>query len=538
MGHEELLISGERLRHLEMFEELGSDYESIFFVNLDEDKMQAYRISERFEKVFGNGNAVRKFTGFDEDYIANWVYPADRELVSGISSPESIREKLSKSKAFHVSYRIFRGGEPDYIQLRIVSAHGAGHISEVVMGYRTIDQDLVKAIEQRRGLTDSLNQAIMANKAKNTFLANMSHDVRTPMNAIVGFCALAKKNMHDMEKLEDYLNMISASSDMLLQLLNNILEISRIESNQIHLEQGECSLLEILDHVMPVMRQRAAAKFVACTSDVSKMKHEHVLCDVQKLTQILMHLADNAIKYTQAGDRVDISIVESEVEDAVSVFQFIVEDNGIGMSEEFASRVFEPFEREKNTTLSGIHGSGLGLTIAKKIVDTMGGTIDIASREGVGSKFTVTLRLHLQDAVPEEKNECDEVPEQAKILLVDDNEINLEIGMEILKEAGYLTDIATDGSIAVDRIKNSSPGEYSLVLMDIQMPVMNGYDASRAIRNIKDDALCGIPIIALSANAFEEDKEMAYASGMNGHLAKPINTAELYEMIQKTLCAC
>lgn len=537
MGHENILVSGERLRHLEMMEELGSDYESIFFVDLDADKMQAYRVSERFEKVFGNGNSERAFSGFDADYIENWVYPADKELVRGISSPKSLREKLSKNNAFHIIYRILRAGEPDYIELRVVNAGSGEHISEAVLGYRSVDPALIKAIEQRKCLKDSLTQAIMANKAKNTFLANMSHDIRTPMNAVVGFAALAKRHIHDEEKLMDYLDMITTSSDMLLQLLNNILEISRIESDHIRLEENECSLIELQNHLLVIMRQRAAAKYVSFFSDVSSLKHEHVFCDSQKLMQVLMYLADNAIKYTEAGGRIDVSIIENELGDGNSIFQFIVEDNGIGISETFIDHVFEPFERERNTTLSGIHGSGLGLTIAKKVVGTMGGAIDIASKEGVGSKFTVTLKLRLTEADAGQKENEKDLPKQAKILIVDDNEINLEIGMEILRDAGYAADSASDGSIAVERIKNSKPGEYDLILMDIQMPVMNGYDASRAIREIKDETLSHIPIIALSANAFEEDKAMAYESGMNGHLAKPINTAELYEMIQKTLCS-
>lgn len=536
MGLETLTVSGERLRHLEMIEGLSSDYESIFFVDLDEDRMQAYRVSERFEKVFGNGNSVRKFTGFDADYIKHWVYPADRKLVEGISKPESLREKLSHNKAFHIIYRILRAGEPDYIQLRVVNAGKGEHISEVVMGYRTIDRALIKEIEQRKSLEDSLNHAIMANQAKNTFLANMSHDVRTPMNAIVGFCALAKKHLNDKEKLTDYLNMITTSSDMLLQLLNNILEITRIESDHMRIDERECSLTETVNHVQLIMQQKAAAKFVCFFSDVSQLKHDCVFCDPLKLTQALMYLADNAIKYTEAGDQVTVSVIECELSDERSIFQFAVEDNGVGISEDFISHVFEPFEREKNTTLSGIHGSGLGLTIVKKIVETMGGTIEIASKEGFGSKFTITLNLLLAGEDPDKKEEDGYSPEQVKILIVDDNEINLEIGTEILKDAGYLVDSAMDGSIAVERIKNSKPGMYSLILMDLQMPVMNGYDASKAIREIQDEKLANIPIIALSANAFEEDKEMAFECGMNGHLAKPINTAELYEMIHKTLC--
>lgn len=529
------LIHSERLEMLEMIEVLSFDYETILFADLDADKIQAYRISERFEKAFENSFPMRKYTGFDTDYIESWVYPDDRDIVADATNVENIRKRLAENRSFNAIYRIFRNHEPIYIQLRIVKAGESDKVSKIVLGYRSIDAEIMQAIEEKRALEDALNHATMANKAKNVFLSNMSHDIRTPMNAILGFAVLAQKNLHDKTKVKDCLEMITDSSDILLQLLNNVLEISRIESKEMRIEEQECSLLDILDHVETVMKQRAAAKSVSFDTDVSKLMHDRVYADQQKILQVLMFLTDNAVKYTKEGDYIHISIIEQETDQNQALFQFVVEDNGIGISKEFLSHIFEPFEREKNTTLSGIHGSGLGLTIVKKLVDILNGTIEISSVPDKGSIFKVMLKLRLQNVDYKKPSVGKHVPEQSRILLVDDNEINLEIAMEILKDAGYPVDSATDGSAALEKIKQSLPGTYAMILMDIQMPVMNGYEASRAIRKLKNPMLANIPIVALSANTFAEDKEMAFKSGMNAHVAKPINTIELYNTMQRIL---
>ena len=469
-GDLQVSLPKERLEELTLIESLSLDYATILCADLEADTIQAYRVSERFESAFQMECPVRRFKGFDTDYIQSWVYPADREIVAQTTNPDHLRKKLSENGYYNVIYRIFKDHEPIYIQLRIVNVSSGKDITKVVFGYRNIDSE-----------------------------------------------------------------MITASSDILLQLLNNILEISRIESKEIQLDERECSLLDILEQVESVVKKRAAAKSVIFFTDVSKLKHDRVFADRQKILQVLLCLTDNAVKYTKEGDRIFVSIIEEETKEGQSAFQFVVEDNGIGISEEFLAHVFEPFEREKNTTLSGIHGSGLGLTIAKKVVETMNGTIGISSKPGVGSKFTVTLTLRLQETQYKNSSHLKHIPEKNRILIVDDNEINLEIGMEILKDAGYLVDSALDGSIALEKIQNAKAGSYAMVLMDIQMPVMNGYEAAKAIRKLENPALANIPIIALSANTFEEDKRLAIKSGMNAHVAKPINTLELYKTMQRIL---
>ena len=537
------VIHQEHLIRLEMIEGLSVDYESIFYVDLDRDRIKAYRVSERFRKQFSEHYTVRQFTGFDVDYVAEWVYPEDRALVEKISDPAYIRRELEQSRKrdFHLNYRVYENQDIKYIQLRVVNVGSEEHISQLVFGYRSIDEEMISEMQQKKLLKEALDEATLANNAKNLFLANMSHDIRTPMNAIVGFTELARKHIQNQEKVLNYLDMISTSSVQLLQLLNDVLEISRLESGAVNIEEKECSLMDITHQVQMNILHRAAEKNVTLALDISNLKHDSVRADKGKLGQILTYLTDNAVKYTGEGGRVTIVVIEKEqrgAQDDLVTYQFIIEDNGIGISEEFMTTLFEPFEREKNTTLSGIHGTGLGLTITKKLVDIIGGRIEVFSTPGEGSRFIVTLPLRLQESSGYFGTAEEAVPhflEAKRILIVDDNEINLEIEYEVLKDAGFLVDTAEDGSIAVEKIKQSKPGEYDLILMDIQMPIMDGYCATRAIREMENPALAGIPIIAVSANAFEEDKRMAMESGMNAHLEKPLDTMRLYKLIRKFL---
>ncbi|MDE7276515.1 MAG: response regulator, partial [Lachnospiraceae bacterium] len=496
------VIHQEHLIRLEMIEGLSVDYESIFYVDLDKDRIKAYRVSERFQKKFSEQYAVRKFTGFDTDYIAEWVYSEDRELLKGISDPAYIRREFERSgnRNFHLNYRIYGDSDIKYVQLRVVNIGGEESISQVIFGYRNMDEEIISEMQQKKLLKEALDEANLANNAKNLFLANMSHDIRTPMNAIVGFTELARKHMQDQEKISNYLDMISTSSEQLLQLLNDVLEISRLESGAVNIEEEECSLMDITHQVQMSILPRAAEKNITLSLDISNLKHDSVRADKGRLSQILTCLTDNAVKYTGAGGRVTIVVIEKEqggARDDLVTYQFAIEDNGIGISEEFMTTLFDPFEREKNTTLSGIHGTGLGLTITKKLVDIIGGRIEVFSTPGEGSRFIITLPLRLQESSGDFGAAEETVPHfstDKRILIVDDNEINLEIEYEVLRDAGFLVDTAEDGSIAVEKIKQSNPGDYDLILMDIQMPIMDGYRATRAIREMKNPALAGIPI--------------------------------------------
>lgn len=532
----------ELLRRLEIIEGLSIDYESIFYAELDHDSITAYRLSKRTQILFKEEGHRYTFTGFDAEYIRRWVHPDDRVLLEGVSNPEYIREKLGAEKFFYINYRICEGEEPVYVQLRVVDVSENGGVSQAVFGYRSIDREIKREINQKQMLMEALREANLANNAKNRFLSNMSHDIRTPMNAIVGFTALARKHLNDAQKAAGYLDMISAFSDQLLRLLSDVLEISKLESAQAHAEEKEVNLISILQRIQGQAFPRAEAKNITLTLDVSGVRHNMVLADGEKLIQIFSYLVDNALKYTE--EKGSVRIVAAELEEwkeGYTAYQFLVEDSGIGIDKAFLEHIFEPFEREKNTTLSKVHGTGLGLTITKKLVDILGGNIYVDSVVGEGTRFTVSLplRIKLNQSGEEEAGAAgEERPQYAdpkRILLVDDNEINLEIEDEMLEDAGFLVDTAMDGSLALEKIKSSRPGEYDLILMDIQMPVMDGYSAARAIRRIGDPVLANIPIIAVSANAFEEDRKKSLESGMNAHLPKPLDIELLFDVISRIL---
>ena len=541
--YEELeVINQEHLRRFEMIEGLSVDYESIFYVNLDTNRIKAYRVSERFQTQFPKDSPVCDFVGFDEDYIENWVYPEDRKIVEGVTDPDNIRKVLAEHKTYHVNYRVYRDGKIGYIQLRMVNPGKDGRVSQVILGYRNVDEEIIQEIKQKKMLALALEEANAANQAKNIFLSNMSHDIRTPMNAIIGFTSLIRKNLGDGEKVSSYLDMISDASEQLMQLLNDVLEISKIESGNVDVKEEECDLIHIVQQIQTWVLKERKDKPIEFSLDTSGVWHRIVMADRQKLLTILSSLIDNAIKYSGKKAEIAVSLHErKELHDHQAVYQLTVEDKGIGISDEFIGQLFTPFEREKNTTLSGVHGTGLGLPIAKNLVDIMGGTIDVTSEVGKGSTFTVTFIFHVPDKQQVLDQNADDVEEDLedmrgkRILIVDDNEINMEIEVEVLKEGGFLIDTASDGSIAVEKVKNSQPGYYDLILMDIQMPVMDGYLATKAIRKLNDPILASIPIIAVSANTFEEDRKKSKESGMNAHLPKPLDVADLFHMIRKYL---
>lgn len=530
----------EQLQRLKVIEGLGIDYNSIYYVNLDKNIIHPYRLSHRMKDLFEHANPPYPFAGFDADYIQKWVHPDDRHIVLNATNPNYIRERLSDRQNFLVNYRIVNDTETKHLELHIVNVGTDDHVSQIVMGYRSIDDEIIQKMEQREMLEYALNQAKSANIARNTFLSNMSHDLRTPMNAIVGFTALAKNHIDDREKVETYLNMIEESSDQLLQLINAVLELSRMESGKIIIKKEECNLIDIIHEVQTSMLPKALEKNITFSLDISGLKHYIVYVDAEKLTHTLLRLANNAVKYTNIGGKITVTVKElGEPVNNCAKYQFIIKDSGVGISQKFMEHIFEPFEREKNTTLSGVHGTGLGLTIAKNTIEMMGGTIEVDSSIGKGSSFTITLTLPIHEQVTvsfyNDINTAAASARQHRILIVEDTEINLEIEAALLKDAGFLVDSAVDGKIALEKVKNSEHGYYSLILMDIQMPVMNGYNSARAIRKIEDPILASIPIIALSANTFDEDRQMSKQCGMNAHLGKPINMPELLETITKTI---
>ncbi len=534
-------INQEHLRRLEVIEGLSVNYDSILYADLDKDKILPYRLSSRTKHQFNERFQIRRFLWYISDYIDTWVHPEDRGKVSQVTAPEYIRKRLADTKTYYINYRVVKDEQIQYLQLRIVNVGSKDHISQIVMGYRRVDEEIRREMEQKQLLKEALNNARLAIVAKNTFLSNMSHDMRTPLNAIFGFTELAKKHTGDTKAIHEYLEKIETSSRQLLNLIDKVLEISWTEAEDTHITETECSLNSILQDIYKTLSLQASEKNIDFSLDTTGLEHPDIYGDQDKLRQLFLYLTDNAVTYTESGGRVDMIIRETEhLPNDYIVYQFTVRDTGIGIGKNFLKRIFDPFEREKNTTFSGIHGTGLGLTIAKNILEMMRGTIDIDSTQGKGSTFTVTLRLRIQNQPYPVFTDTEAIIDQLKdqkILLVEDNEINLEIETDILEELGFVIDTAEDGSIAVQKVEASEPGEYALILMDIQMPVMDGRQATEKIRSLDDPVLSHIPIIALSADGFESDKRRSIESGMDAHLTKPIDVPILLETIAQTMHA-
>lgn len=536
---EKKLINQEHLRRLEVIEGLSVNYDTILYVDLDTNKVLPYRLSNRIEHQFDYEHQPCEFLPFVSGYVNEWVYSDDRQRVLKVISPDYIREKLADNKTYYVNYRVVSESTFQFLQLRMIDVGNGKHISQVVMGCRRIDEEILREMEQKQILEDALNRANAAIVAKNTFLSNMSHDMRTPLNAIFGFTALAKSNIDNQQLTQSYLDRIEESSRQLLEQIEKVLEIAWTESADVALTETKCNLVDIAREIYDFLRPKTIDKNISFSLEYTELKHPNVYSDPDKLRQLIKYLTNNAIKYNKNDGMVNLTIKESdETSGEYSIYQIVVQDNGIGISEDFLEHIFEPFEREKNTTHSQVFGVGLGLTIAKNIANRMGGDIEVSSTVGKGSTFTATLRLRTQTDSSVNGNQTENpyvnLPGK-RILLVEDNEINLEIETEILQGIGFVIETASDGSIAVDRLKHAAPGYFSLVLMDIQMPVMNGYEASKAIRKLEDPDLSQIPIIALSANAFESDRRMSLESGMNEHLTKPIDIPLLLNTISNIM---
>ena len=645
----------------ELFQKLSLNVDDVFLM-LDAETSKVDYVSPNIERLLGiPWREVRQ----DARVLAA-LHPKD--------DPERDKNYLEgllsgQQREWDDEYGHLETGERRWFHIVAMGSEVEGRTKHIlVMSDRTADKQVNQA------LSDAVAAAETANRAKSTFLSNMSHDIRTPMNAIIGFTTLALSNIDDTERVKDYLGKTLASSNHLLSLINDVLDMSRIESGKIHLEEVEVNLSDVLHDLKTIVSGQIFAKQLELYMDAMDVTDEDVYCDKTRLNQILLNLLSNAIKFTPAGGTVSVRVrqLAGKVH-GCGQYEFRIKDNGIGMSPEFAKKIFEPFERERTSTVSRIQGTGLGMAITKNIVDMMGGTIEVQTAQGKGTEFTVCVPMRTQTeqrtvekiteleglkalVVDDDFNTCDSVTKmlvkvgmraewtlsgkeavlrarqsiemsdvyhayiidwrlpdmngievtrqirslhddtpiiiltaydwsdievEAKaagvtafcskpmfmsdlretlmsalgqkqtdaaqellpeknadfkgkhILLVEDNELNREIAQEILREYGFLVDTAENGAVAVEKVSTAAPGSYDLVLMDVQMPIMDGYTATRKIRALDDPARATLPIIAMTANAFDEDRRNALESGMNGFLSKPIVIGDLVQELHK-----
>ncbi len=661
--------------NLKAIEGLAREYDILHFLNLQNNDYRLFFISEKLAKWYPHlTNSDNQFENVQRDIINYMCHSDYKEMMLKYVSKENIRDELRNKKKSYIRFLGLIDGEYKWCDLVLVCLEEEnGFPLKVAIGYVNVDEEVKEKMKKENALHDALNAAEQANRAKTTFLNNMSHDIRTPMNAIIGFTGLASSHLDDREQVEDYLEKIRQSSDHLLSLINDILDMSRIESGKVTIFEKKENLSDIIHTIKDIVMNDINRKHMHFTIDSSEIIHEDIYCDKLRINQILINILSNAVKYTNEYGTISMKLSETISPNCQSAKYVIsIKDNGTGMSEEFLRTIYEPFTRVKSSTVSGIQGTGLGMTITKNIVDMMNGTIDIESHENFGTNVTLSFDFRIDDSVPVKKvipeiknlrcliidtdgetcwnesklasgfgmrpdwctsadealqiamkanelgdpysfylmersvpcmdllgtiNSFVNISEDCKplffitgyylsdvkdaalkagvtgliskpifvsdfykayqkycgtalqetvknnkynfkgksVLLVEDNQLNSEIAYELLREAGFVVDTAFDGTVAVEKVKNASESTYDIILMDIQMPVMDGYEASRRIRALDKPFARTIPIIAVTANAFVEDIKECTEAGMNGHISKPIYVQNLYDELKRIL---
>ena len=511
----------------EIIEGLGKEFFSVLLLELDSGQIFSYR------EVGENGKRIADFC---RKYGNQWceLLPAYADEIVTDESRENFLDQLSldalcsNQDDFSMTYEFKMGDRIIYHQTRIAYVRKKDRSRVAVIGTRNIDDLIKKERMQEAKLKEAYILAEEANKAKTDFLNNMSHDIRTPMNVILGYNELMKQYLTD-PILVDYQNKIEQSGKLLLSIINNVLDMARIESGKMVVEERAEQIGLVVEEIENVFESSAQEKNIVFTTSVD-VDHTHVLWDGFKVREILMNLVGNAFKYTPDGGHIAIDVKELDCARSGYVrIQTQIKDTGIGMSEDYLPTLFDSFSREYNTTIGKVSGTGLGMAIVKNLVDMMDGEICVKSKLGEGTCFTLTFEHRIADEDSIEWNqELDVLDEKSilegkRVLLVEDNELNAEIAMAILEQSGLILDRVEDGLACINRLSEVDADLYDLILMDIQMPNMNGYEATRRIRQFENVKKASIPILAMTANAFEEDKKMAMEAGMNGHISKPID---------------
>ena len=528
----------------EIIEGLGKEYFSVLAVELDKDRVLSYRESGENGKIISDfcrkcGNRWSKIIPSYAEMMVSDNTNGEFENQLGL---ETLR---SQEKDYSMTYEFKLETGINYHQVRVAFVKKKDGTRMAVVGTRNIDSLIKKERMQEEKLKKAYVAAENANKAKTEFLNNMSHDIRTPMNVILGYNHLMKSQLTESKQL-DYQKKIEQSGKLLLAIINNVLDMARIESGKIKVDENYERVGEVVDEIISTFSSEAEEKEIHLSGSM-KVTHRNILCDGTKIREIYVNLVSNAMKYTPRGGNVTITVEELPCEkEGYMKVKSEIKDTGIGMSKEYLPTLFEPFSREQNTTtrrIGGtIGGTGLGMPIVKKMVDLMGGSIEVASELGKGTVFTFTLMHKIADRkFYSQKTEAAETSEMGKnlsgkhVLLAEDNDLNAEIAVTVLEETGIVIERVEDGIQCVNRVAQMSPGTYDLILMDIQMPNMDGYQAAQCIRHLDDKMKAEIPIIAMTANAFAEDRKKAFDAGMNGHIAKPIDIEKLGAVILSVL---
>ena len=541
VNEEKVALEAERER-LSVIQGLSEDFSLVSFINPATREDHLYYVKKNNWADNPNWKKVGNFEDRLKLIANTLVHPDDRKMFMEMTSREVVREKLSVKSAYYVNYRMIINGVVEYWQLKFVMAGKAPDAqNQIVAGFISVDEATRLQLEQKEQLetqADALKQALSAaqaaNSAKKEFLNSMSHEIRTPLNAVIGLTSIASTHLEDRERVKDCLVKIDQSSDRLLSIINDILDMSRIESGKFDLHESPTHLFEVVHEVERDIRNDLQAKDLKFELDCVDINDDEVVCDKERLRQALLKILSNSIKFTKEGGSISMSVKETPLtKSSYAAYEFRIKDNGIGMSEEFLKTVYEPFARE-STTLKENRGMGLGLAITKNSVEMMGGQIEIASRLHVGTEVVMTFEFKLvqqknRDTVQD--NLANSGFAGKKILLVEDNILNREITMEILQDNGFIVTAVEDGDIAVKMLSKATSRPFDVVLMDVRMPVMDGYEATKRIRALANKDVAEIPIIAMTANAFDEDRRASFEVGMNEHIAKPVSIEKLKDVL-------
>ena len=524
----------------EIIEGLGKEYFSVLAVELDKDRVFSYRESGENGKIISD--FCRKCGNKWSKIIPSYAKTMVSDNTNGEFEKQLGLEALrSQEEDYSMTYEFKSETEINYHQVRVAYVKKKDGARVVVVGTRNIDSLIKKERMQEEKLKKAYAAAENANKAKTEFLNNMSHDIRTPMNVILGYNQLMKSLLTEPKQL-DYQKKIEQSGKLLLSIINNVLDMARIESGKVKVDENYERVGEVVDEIISTFASEAEERGIHLSGSM-KVTHRNILCDGTKIREIYINLVSNAMKYTPRGGNVTITVEELPCKkEGYMRVKSEIKDTGIGMSKEYLPTLFEPFSREQNTTTGRVGGTGLGMPIVKKMVDLMGGSIEVASELGKGTVFTFTLMHKIADRkYYSQKIETVEVSDREEnlcgkhVLLAEDNDLNAEIAVTVLEETGLVIERVEDGIQCVNRIEQMASGTYDLILMDIQMPNMDGYQAAQCIRHLDDKTKAEIPIIAMTANAFAEDRKRAFDAGMNGHIAKPIDIEKLGAVILSVL---